>query len=82
MYLYILSQMSMQNITVAEALRCYTSRAAFAIFAEEQLGRIAPGYRADFVVLNQSPFDPQVDWSAIRPIAVYVEGRERTAISD
>ncbi|MHC4415546.1 MAG: amidohydrolase [Planctomycetota bacterium] len=65
-----------QNITVAEALRCYTSRAAFAVFADDQIGRIAPRYRADFVVLDRSPFDPDVDWSAIRPVAVYVEGKK------
>ena len=64
-----------ENITVAEALRCYTSRGAYAAFAENELGRIAPGYRADFVILDRSPFESGVDWSAIEPIAVYVEGR-------
>lgn len=63
-----------QDITVTEALRCYTSRGAYAAFAEDDLGRIAPGYRADFVILDRSPFDPDVDWSAIRPVAVYVDG--------
>ncbi len=65
-----------QNITVAEAIRCYTSRAAYAVFAEKELGRIAAGYRADFVILDRSPFDPAVDFSGIRPAAVYVEGRK------
>jgi predicted amidohydrolase YtcJ len=63
-----------ENITVGEALRCYTSRAAYAVFAESDLGRIAPGYRADFVILNQSPFGPAVSWSEIRPVAAFVEG--------
>jgi len=66
-----------QNITVAEALRCYTSSAAWAMFAEDEIGRIGPGYRADFVILDRSPFDPDVDWSAIRPVQVFVGGRER-----
>lgn len=65
-----------QNITVGEALRCYTSRAAYACFAEHEIGRIAPGYRADFVVLDRSPFGADVDWSAIKPAAVYVQGRQ------
>ena len=64
-----------QNITVAEALRCYTSRAAYAVFAENELGGIATGYKADFVILNRSPFDLDMEWSAIKPVAVYVEGR-------
>ncbi|MHC4218541.1 MAG: amidohydrolase [Planctomycetota bacterium] len=64
-----------ENIPVAEALRSYTSRAAYAVFAENEIGRIARNYRADFVILNHSPFDAGVDWSAIAPVAVYVEGR-------
>ena len=64
-----------ENLSVGEALRCYTSRAAYAVFAEDEIGRIEPGLRADFVILNESPFGDDVDWSAIKPDAVYVEGR-------
>ena len=64
-----------ENITVAEALRCYTTRGAYAIFAEHEIGRIGLGFRADFVILEGSPFAPDADWSAIRPRAVFVEGR-------
>ncbi len=66
-----------ENITVGEALRCYTSRAAYALGKDDEIGRIAPGYRADFVILNASPFDRDPDWSAIKPVAVYVEGVKR-----
>jgi predicted amidohydrolase YtcJ len=66
-------------ITVGEALRCYTTRAAFAAFAENEIGRIAPGYRADFVILDHSPFDEGVDWKSIRPVAVFVDGVQRFA---
>lgn len=65
-----------QNLTVAEALRAYTSAGAFAAFQEAEIGRIAPGYRADFVILDRSPFEASVAWSRIRPSAVYVEGRK------
>jgi len=65
-----------ENITVAEALRCYTSRAAWAMRNENELGRIAPGYRADFVILERSPFDPQVQWERVRPLSVYIDGRK------
>lgn len=64
-----------QNLTVSEALRAYTSSAAYACFMELEIGRIAPGYRADFVVLEGSPFGAKVEWARLRPRAVYVEGR-------
>lgn len=63
-----------ENITVNEALRCYTSRGAYAVFAEHEIGKIAVGYRADFVILNSSPFDANVKWEEIFPLEVYVEG--------
>jgi predicted amidohydrolase YtcJ len=46
-----------QNVTVDEALRCYTASNAFAMFAEHELGRIAPGYLADVVVLSEDLFE-------------------------
>lgn len=64
-----------QNITVGEALRCYTSRAAYGVGAEDEIGKIAPGYRADFVILSASPFDPATDLRTVRAKATYVEGR-------
>lgn len=64
-----------ERISVEQALRCYTSLAAYALGQERELGRIAPGYRADFVMLDRSPFDPDVTPGSIRPVAVYVEGR-------
>ncbi|HEU4889818.1 MAG TPA: amidohydrolase [Thermoanaerobaculia bacterium] len=45
-----------QKITVEEALRCYTTNNAYAMFAEHELGRIAPGMLADVVVLSEDIF--------------------------
>lgn len=45
-----------QKITVEEALRSYTARNAFAMFLEKEIGTIAPGYRADMVVLSRDLF--------------------------
>lgn len=42
-----------QRITVAEAIRGYTLDAAYANFADEQLGSIAAGKSADLVVLSR-----------------------------
>jgi hypothetical protein len=45
------------GLTVAQALRSSQSDAAEALGAGSQLGRIAPGYMADLVILNTNPFD-------------------------
>jgi predicted amidohydrolase YtcJ len=67
--------MTQENLTVAEALRCYTSRGAYAMFMEDEIGKIAPGYRADFIILNESPFAAAPKWERIRPVTVCVEGK-------
>jgi predicted amidohydrolase YtcJ len=46
-----------QRITVTEALRAYTSGAAYAGFDEDRLGTIEVGKRADFVALASSPWE-------------------------
>jgi predicted amidohydrolase YtcJ len=45
-----------QKITVEEALRCYTVNNAHAMFAENEIGRIAPGMLADVAVLSEDVF--------------------------
>jgi predicted amidohydrolase YtcJ len=42
-----------QKISVDEALRAYTSGDAYGVFAERTRGRLAPGYKADLVLLDQ-----------------------------
>ena len=49
-----------QKLTIWEALRGFTGDAAYAAFAEGELGRAAPGYRADLAVFDR-------DLTAIRP---------------
>ena len=39
-----------------EAIEAYTLGAAYAAGAETRLGRIAPGYLADLIVLEKDPF--------------------------
>lgn len=50
-----------ERTEVAEALYAYTAANAFAGYQEERLGKIAPGYLADFVVLSDDIFavDPE-----------------------
>ncbi|HVF16229.1 MAG TPA: amidohydrolase [Steroidobacteraceae bacterium] len=45
-----------QKITVEEAVRAYTSGAAYASFEEKSKGSIAPGLLADIVMLEQDIF--------------------------
>jgi predicted amidohydrolase YtcJ len=45
-----------QKIGVEEALRCYTANNAFAMFRENDIGKIAPGMFADIAVLSDDLF--------------------------
>src|SRR5918992_423722 len=42
-----------EKISVEEALRAYTAGNAYGVFAEDRRGRLAPGYLADLVLLDQ-----------------------------
>jgi predicted amidohydrolase YtcJ len=42
-----------QKISIDQAIAAYTTGAAFAEFAESEKGRLAPGFLADFVVLDR-----------------------------
>jgi predicted amidohydrolase YtcJ len=42
-----------EKITVEEALRAYTVGDAYGVFAERDRGKLAPGFKADLVLLDQ-----------------------------
>lgn len=42
-----------ERLTLGQALSAYTSGAAYAMFAEDRLGRIAPGMKADFLFVDR-----------------------------
>lgn len=66
-----------QRLTIEEALAAYTAGAAWAGFAEGRFGRLAPGERADFLVLDADPLD--ADATALRRIRVletWIGGRK------
>jgi predicted amidohydrolase YtcJ len=46
-----------QRLSVTEALRAYTSGAAYVGFDEDRLGTVEVGKRADLVVLERSPWE-------------------------
>jgi predicted amidohydrolase YtcJ len=65
-----------QKITVAEAVRAYTSGSAYAEYAEDVKGTITPGKLADLVILDRDIFkiDP-VEIEKARVTMTIVDGR-------
>lgn len=45
-----------QRVSLAHAMRCYTREGAYAGFNDKQMGLIAPGFLADFVVWDRDFF--------------------------
>ena len=64
-----------QKLTLAEALEAYTLGAAFAGNAERRLGKLAPGFFADLILLDKDPFavDPD-ELLDMRPAATMLGG--------
>lgn len=50
-----------QRVTLGEALDAFTTGAAFAVGEERTLGRLAPGFAADFIVVDRDPFTVSAD---------------------
>ena len=64
-----------EKLTAWEALRGFTTDAAYAGFAEDRIGSLAVGKRADFVLLAQDPLEiapSQLD--ELDVLATYVDG--------
>ncbi|MBX6315869.1 MAG: amidohydrolase family protein, partial [Isosphaeraceae bacterium] len=45
-----------QKLTLEETLRAFTAGSAYAAFAEDRLGTLRPGMRADMTILDRDPF--------------------------
>jgi predicted amidohydrolase YtcJ len=61
-----------------EALAAYTRGGARALFAEDRIGALRPGLRADFVVLSADPRATPLDrWRDLRVERVFVGGVEQ-----
>jgi predicted amidohydrolase YtcJ len=63
-----------QKITLSEALRAYTVGNAWAVFAEQQWGTLAPGRDADVIVLDQNLFSMAPDSLATARVIVTIVG--------
>ncbi len=64
-----------QRVSTTEALRAYTHGAAYAGFDEQRLGTIEPGKKADFVVLDRSPWEYPEEIETIDVVLTVVDGR-------
>lgn len=65
-----------QKVTVFEALRGFTTGAAHAGFAENEVGSLSVGKRADFVVLGADPYEvPVIELRTLPIRATYVDGK-------
>lgn len=65
-----------ERLTVTEALTAYTRGSAWAAGWEERLGKLAPGYLADLIVLENDPFTcPPDELATLQPVATMVDGR-------
>jgi predicted amidohydrolase YtcJ len=65
-----------QRLTIAEALRGFTADAAYAGRNETEAGRLAPGLRADFVVLAQDPLAvPAAELDDLQIRSTWVDGK-------
>jgi predicted amidohydrolase YtcJ len=63
-----------QRITVAEALRGYTTAGAYITFDEHKKGRISPGRLADLVVLGDDPLTSPTDDVRNLPVELTMVG--------
>jgi predicted amidohydrolase YtcJ len=65
-----------QKITVVDALRAYTAGNAYAVFAENSRGKLAPGYLVDLVLLDRDiTAMPAEAIDKVRVLATVVGGR-------
>jgi hypothetical protein len=66
-----------ERLSLRQALLAYTQGAAFACGIEGQVGTIAPGKLADFVVLSHLPDERNFadEWQSVKIVATFVGGK-------
>ncbi len=66
-----------ERITREQALAAFTTGAAYAGQAEDRLGQLAPGYRADFVLVDTDPLlSSPAELRATKVIETWVGGKQ------
>lgn len=65
-----------QAVTITEALRAMTYAGAYAAFQERELGSLAPGKRADFVIVDRNPLTtPPRELAELEVLSTWVDGQ-------
>lgn len=65
-----------QAISIAEAVRAFTTTAAYAGFAEDRIGSLTPGHFADFVILDRDIFNAgAADLRAAKAVETWIAGK-------
>lgn len=72
-----------ERLTLAQALEAYTVGSAYAAGRERELGRLAPGWLADFIALETDPFalEPMA-LATLRPTLTVIGGQRVWAAPD
>jgi hypothetical protein len=64
-----------QRLSLEQALQGYTAGPAYAAGCEDRLGRLAPGFLADLIVLERDPFAcPPGELHTLSPSATMIGG--------
>jgi predicted amidohydrolase YtcJ len=65
-----------QRLSIAQALQAYTTGPAFTAGMGHRLGKIAPQFLADLVLLDRDPFNcPPEELHLIKPLKTMVSGQ-------
>ena len=66
-----------EGINIEEAIRAVTINAAWQLHAEDVIGSLELGKRADFVILDKNPTQiPATDLDQIRILATFIDGQK------
>jgi len=64
-----------EAITLEESLTAYTTNSAYQLFSENEIGKLEPGMRANFVILDKNPFETH----NVEIKSVWIDGLETKA---
>lgn len=64
-----------QRLSLSESVRGFSQMPALVAKRGSHLGRIIPGYKADFIILREDPFSIELNLlHTIKPLATFIEG--------